>query len=70
MSDQPLWMTPAQAAPLLGMSAKTVRDLCAAGEITCDWNGRTGPGARYRLTVAQVNAHIHRRTKFARNRVA
>lgn len=65
-ANDPIWLTPAQAAPLLGMHPKTVRDMCAAKQITCRWNGIDGKGARYRLTRAHVDAWIHAHTVYPR----
>ena len=50
------WFTPTQAAPLLGMHAKTVQEMCASKLIAC--RRMTGPNgqSRYKISALQIAA--------------
>ena len=54
-----IWHTPSQAAPELGYSTSTVRDMCATKQIEC----RVTVGPR-----GAVRYHIHRDAIAAYNR--
>ena len=51
------WHTPTQAAPLLGLHPRTVRDLCAARQIECRVTYGPKGQARYHLSDEQIAAY-------------
>ena len=58
--DPDEWLTPAQAAPELGLHPKTVRQLCADKAIRR--RKTTGPGGqpRYRIQRSAITAYNRR----------
>ena len=61
------WLTPAQAAPLLGLHPKTVRDMCAARRIDCRVTFGPKGQARYQLSADHLRAFNLRHTQRATN---
>lgn len=55
------YLTPAQAAVYMSRHPRTVRDMCAAGQITCLVQG-TPRQARYKIHRSVVRAWLHRHT--------
>lgn len=61
------WASPAKAAPLLGLHAKTVRNMCAAKQIDCLVTYGPKGQARYRLSPDHIRAWLLRHTQRATN---
>lgn len=53
------WLTPAQAATVLGVAEETVRRLFDAGELT-GMRTRPGPGGHRRISRVSVEAYQRR----------
>lgn len=56
------WLTPAQAAPLMGLAPQTVRAMCAARQIEHLNISRGSRKARYRISSDAIRAWQRTRT--------
>lgn len=58
-------LTPAEAAAALSMHRKTVMGLIHLGELpSINTSGKTGRGARYRVSARDVDAYIRRHRNY------
>ena len=58
MNEDTEWLTPAQAAPLLKMHPKTVRELCADRRIERRVSFGPAGQPRYKISRAAIRAFI------------
>lgn len=66
IADAGPWFRPSQAAPLLGRSARWVREMCQDGLI--DHREDTGPSGAVRYLISQqaINRYVRLNTKTSR----
>lgn len=55
-------ITPAEAGKRLDKHPKTVLELIHTGQLKAVSNGKSGPGARYKVVASSVDAYVRSHT--------